>query len=116
MVLLLVVLLLGIALTVTTSGGSGPLPLDTTGSSTGKGRVQSVVEVLQRNSSRKGQSNGIRVERHRLWTREIGTHLLRVQSDDERRNVDHLLSDTDVPLPDKDTGVVDGLGETGRTR
>jgi hypothetical protein len=45
---LLVVLLLGVALTVTTSGGSGPLPLNTTGSSTGEGRVQSVVEVLRR--------------------------------------------------------------------
>ena len=39
-------------------------------------------------------------------------HLLGVQSDNERGNVDHLLSDTDVPLPDEDTGVVDGLGET----
>lgn len=39
-------------------------------------------------------------------------YLLGVQSDNERGNVDHLLSDTDVPLPDENTGVVDRLGET----
>jgi len=55
-----------------------------------------------------GQSTGRNV-------REIvaaGSYLLRVQSDDKRGNVDHLLADTDVPLPDEDSGVVDGLGET----
>jgi hypothetical protein len=41
-----------------------------------------------------------------------GAYLLRVQSDDKRGNVDHLLADTDVPLPDENSGVVDGLGET----
>ena len=40
------------------------------------------------------------------------SYLLRVQSDDKRGDVDHLLADTDVPLPDENSGVVDGLGET----
>jgi hypothetical protein len=39
------------------------------------------------------------------------TNLLGVKPDDERRDVDHLLANTDVPLADEDTGVVDGLGE-----
>ena len=38
--------------------------------------------------------------------------LLRVQSDNERGNIDDLLADGDVSLADEDTGVVDGLGET----
>ena len=38
--------------------------------------------------------------------------LLRVESDNERRNVDDLLANSDVPLPDKDTGVVNRLGKT----
>lgn len=37
--------------------------------------------------------------------------LLGVETDDERRNVDDLLADTDVTLADKDTSVVDGLGQ-----
>lgn len=41
-----------------------------------------------------------------------GPHLLRVETDNERGNVDDLLSDTDVPLADQDTGVVDRLGES----
>lgn len=38
--------------------------------------------------------------------------LLRVETDDERRNVDNLLADTDMALTDEDTGVVNGLGKT----
>lgn len=38
--------------------------------------------------------------------------LLRVEADDEGRNVDDLLANTDVALADEDTGVVDSLGET----
>jgi hypothetical protein len=38
--------------------------------------------------------------------------LLGVESDNERRNVDDLLTDPDVPLPDEDSGVVDRLGES----
>jgi len=37
--------------------------------------------------------------------------LLRVETNDERGNVDNLLADTDVALADKDTSVVDGLGK-----
>lgn len=37
--------------------------------------------------------------------------LLRVETDNEGRNVDDLLSDTDVTLTDQDTGVVDRFGE-----
>jgi len=38
--------------------------------------------------------------------------LLGVETDDERRNIDDLLANTDVALADEDTGVVDGLGKT----
>lgn len=38
--------------------------------------------------------------------------LLRVETDDERRDVDDLLADADVALTDEDTGVVDRLGES----
>lgn len=38
--------------------------------------------------------------------------LLRIKSDDERRDVDDLLSDSDVSLSDQDSGVVDRLGKT----
>jgi len=38
--------------------------------------------------------------------------LLRVETDDERRDVDDLLADTDVALADQHTGVVDRLGKT----
>jgi len=78
---LLLVLVLG-GLFVTASGGLGALPLDTTRTSTSEGRVHGVVEVL-----------------------------LRLQSDDEGWDVDHLLADTDVTLPDEDTSVVNRLGE-----
>lgn len=37
--------------------------------------------------------------------------LLGVETDNERRDVDDLLADTDVTLADEDTGVVDRLGE-----
>lgn len=38
--------------------------------------------------------------------------LLRIETDDERRNVDDLLANTDVALTDENTSVVDGLGKT----
>jgi hypothetical protein len=38
--------------------------------------------------------------------------LLAVQSDHETWHVDDLLSNSNVTLPDEDTGVVDGFGET----
>ena len=38
--------------------------------------------------------------------------LLGVETDNEGGDVDHLLPHTDVSLPDEDTGVVDGLGES----
>ena len=37
--------------------------------------------------------------------------LFRVSSNNERRNVDNLLANTDVALADKNSGVVDGLGK-----
>src|SRR5262249_19599448 len=36
---------------------------------------------------------------------------LRVSSNDEGRNIDNLLSNSDVSLSDQNTSVVDGLGE-----
>jgi hypothetical protein len=38
--------------------------------------------------------------------------LLRVKTNDERRDVDDLLADANVALLDQDTGVVDRLGKT----
>jgi hypothetical protein len=38
--------------------------------------------------------------------------LLGVETNNERRNIDDLLADTDVALLDEDTSVVNGLGET----
>jgi len=38
--------------------------------------------------------------------------LLGVETDDERWDVDDLLSDADVSLSDEDTGVMDGLGQS----
>lgn len=38
--------------------------------------------------------------------------LLRVETDNERGDIDYLLSYADVTLADQDTGVVDGLGKT----
>jgi len=37
--------------------------------------------------------------------------LLRIEADNERRDVDDLLANADVPLPDEDTSVVDRLGQ-----
>lgn len=79
---LLVVLLLGVTVTVTASSGLGALALDTAGTATTVRTGVGVVDVL-----------------------------LRVETDNERRNVDDLLADTDVPLADEDTGVVDRLGK-----
>lgn len=98
---LLVVLLVTTLLAVTASGGLGPLPLDSSSSSTTEGRVQGVVNV---------SGPSARDAFATVWNRYI---LLGVKSDNERRDVDNLLADSDVPLPDEDTGVVDGLGESG---
>lgn len=72
-----------ILLSVTTLGGLGLLSADTAGAASTEGRGESEVNVL-----------------------------LGVETDDERRNVDDLLADTDMALADQDTGVVDGLGKT----
>lgn len=69
--------------TLTALSGLGLLSSDTARSATTEGRGESEVNVL-----------------------------LGVETDDERRNVDDLLADSDVTLSDEDTGVVDGLGET----
>jgi len=37
---------------------------------------------------------------------------LRVETDDEGRNVDYLLSDADMSLPDQHTGMMDGFSQT----
>ena len=38
--------------------------------------------------------------------------LLRLESDDEGRDVDHLFPDSDVSLTDENTSVMDGLGQS----
>merc|ERR1719445_577036 len=60
----------------------GVLPLDTSRSATSKWRLEAEVNVL-----------------------------LRVQTDNERRNVDNLLPDTDMPLSNQDTCVMNRLGK-----
>jgi hypothetical protein len=100
---LLVILLLG--LTLTLGGLVHPPPLNTSGTSSSERRVQSVVQVLLE-----------KMIQHELIIRSNHvkrlTYLLGVQTNNERGNVDHLLSDTDVPLPDQNSGVVNRLGET----
>lgn len=81
-VLIGLLLVLLLGVTVTALGSLGTLALDTAGTATTVGRLERVVNVL-----------------------------LRVETDDERRNVDNLLADADVALADEDTGVVDRLGE-----
>jgi hypothetical protein len=68
---------------ITTSTGSGSLSLDTTSTATTKGRGQGEIDVL-----------------------------LGVQTNNERRNVDNLLTNADVTLTDQDASVMDGLGKT----
>jgi hypothetical protein len=75
-------LLILLLLAVALLGGLGLLSPDTAGASATKGRLQGEVNVL-----------------------------LRVETDDERGDVDNLFADADVALADQDTGVVDGLGE-----
>lgn len=64
-------------------GSTSLLSADTTWTSTSKWRVERKIDVL-----------------------------LGIETNDERRDVDNLLADTDVSLADEDTGVVDRLGET----
>jgi len=63
-------------------GGCHPPALDTTGASSTERRGEGKVDVL-----------------------------LRIQSNDERRDVDHLLSDTNMPLPDQHPRMMDRLGQ-----
>jgi hypothetical protein len=79
----LLVVLLVVGTALTTGSRLSPLPLNTTGSSTTVRRLQGVVDVL-----------------------------LRVETDDERWDVDDLLADSDVSLTDEDTSVVNRLGES----
>lgn len=76
-------LVLLVLTTLTASSGGGLLSADTAGTATTEGRGKSKVDVL-----------------------------LGVETDDERGNVDDLLSDSDVTLADQNTGVVDRLGKT----
>lgn len=79
----LLLVLLGVVTASSGSGGGGTLALDTTSTGTTVGRGEGKVNVL-----------------------------LRVETDNERGDVDDLLADADVALDDQDTGVVDRLGET----
>lgn len=79
----LLLVLLGVVTAGSGSGGSSTLTLNTTSTGTTVRRGESKVNVL-----------------------------LRVKTNDEGRNVDDLLADTNVTLNDQDTGVVDGLGKT----
>ena len=74
-------LLLILILVLTLLSGLGLLSPDTAGAASTEGRGQGKVDVL-----------------------------LRVETDDERRNVDDLLADLDVALADEDTCVVKSLG------
>ena len=78
----LLVILLLLVIT-TLLGGLGLLSPDAARAATTEGRGQGEVDVL-----------------------------LRVETDNERRDVDDLLADADVALLDEDTSVVDRLGET----
>ena len=80
---LLIILILSIITSILLLSRLGLLSPNTTRTSTTKGRAESEINVL-----------------------------LGVETDDEGRNVDDLLANTDVSLADEHTGVVDGLGET----
>ncbi len=80
---LLIIFILRIITTILLLSRLGLLSPNTTRTSTTKGRAEGEIDVL-----------------------------LRVKTDDEGRNVDDLLANTDVSLADENTGVVDGLGET----
>ena len=75
-------LLLLLSITATLLRGLGLLSPDTAGAATAEGRRESKVNVF-----------------------------LGVKTDDEGRDVDDLLADTNVTLTNKDTSVVDCLGE-----
>ena len=80
---LLIILILSIITSILLLSRLGLLSPNTTRTSTTEGRAEGEVDVL-----------------------------LRVQTDNERGDVDDLLANTDVTLTDQDTSVVDGLGET----
>jgi hypothetical protein len=80
---LLIILILRIITTILLLSRLGLLSPDTTRTSTTKGRAECEINVL-----------------------------LGVETDNEGRDVDDLLANTDVSLADENTGVVDGLGET----
>lgn len=99
----LLLVLLGLAV-LTAGSGLRPLSLGSAGSATAVGRGERVVDVP---AARQHTPKRTQEPRKSL--------LLRVESDDKRRNVDNLLADADVPLPDEDSGVVDRLGESVRS-
>lgn len=66
----------------TTLGGLGLLSANATGTAAAERRVESKVNVL-----------------------------LRIETDDERRDIDDLLADTDVALANENAGVMNGLGK-----
>lgn len=80
----LLLVLLGVVTASGLGSGTGTLALDTTGTGTTVGRGEGKVNVL-----------------------------LRVETNNERGNVDDLLANADVALDDQNTGVVDRLGKTG---
>ena len=80
---LLIILILRIITSILLLSRLSLLSPDTTRTSTTKGRAEGEIDVL-----------------------------LGVETDDEGRNIDDLLANTDVSLADENTGVVDGLGKT----
>ena len=80
---LLIILILRIITSILLLSRLSLLSPDTTRTSTTKGRAESEINVL-----------------------------LGVETDDEGRDVNDLLANTDMSLTNENTGVVDGLGET----
>jgi hypothetical protein len=80
---LLIILILRIIASIFLLSRFGLLSPNTTRTSTTKGRAEGEINVL-----------------------------LGVETDNEGRNVNYLLANTDVSLADENTGVVNGLGET----
>jgi len=80
---LLIILILSIITAILLLSSLGLLPPNTARASTTEGRAEGEIDVL-----------------------------LGVETDNERRDVDDLLANTDVSLADENTSVVDGLGQT----
>jgi hypothetical protein len=105
--LLVVVLLLG--LTGSASSSRSPLPLNSASPGSTVGGGEGKVDVL----CKKGEGWRVVSELVWCWRREGAgeERTLGLDSDNERGNVDNLLSNPDVPLSDEDSGVVDRLGK-----